>query len=215
MQTRFVCLANSFKEGGRCIAGIELDANNNAIFIGGRPKWIRPVHSADHGQIPNHIAESLQILHIVQIDITSNNPQGYQSENANFKLNSLKIIGNFNYSNLNTLCEIKKFIFGNRGKAVSGDAIENLNYSLMLIDITQFEITQIVYDDNPSKPKTRLVFQYNGNRYDLPITDPSFLNKYQHNKEILDDNKQIFLTLSLGIELEDWYYKLVAAVIHL
>ena len=25
------CLANSFKEGGRCLAGIELDANNNIV----------------------------------------------------------------------------------------------------------------------------------------------------------------------------------------
>jgi hypothetical protein len=29
MPARFVCLANSFKEGGRCLAGIELDNNNN------------------------------------------------------------------------------------------------------------------------------------------------------------------------------------------
>jgi hypothetical protein len=40
MPTRFVCLANSFKEGGRCLAGIELDNNNNPIIENGHPKWI-------------------------------------------------------------------------------------------------------------------------------------------------------------------------------
>ena len=39
MPTRFVCLANSFKEGGRCFAGIELDANNKPLLVNGHPKW--------------------------------------------------------------------------------------------------------------------------------------------------------------------------------
>ena len=39
MLTKFVCLANSFKEGGRCMAGIELDSESNPVFEKGKPKW--------------------------------------------------------------------------------------------------------------------------------------------------------------------------------
>ncbi|WP_407830487.1 dual OB domain-containing protein [Verminephrobacter eiseniae] len=28
MLTKFVCLANSFKKGGRCVAGIEVDSDD-------------------------------------------------------------------------------------------------------------------------------------------------------------------------------------------
>jgi len=41
MLTRFVCLANSFKEGGRCLAGIVLDNNNKPVIENALPKWIR------------------------------------------------------------------------------------------------------------------------------------------------------------------------------
>jgi len=43
MPTRLVCLSNSNKLGGRCLAGIELDNQNNPVIIYGRPKWIRPI----------------------------------------------------------------------------------------------------------------------------------------------------------------------------
>ena len=67
MHLRFVCLANSFKEGGRCLAGIELDTDGNLLMINGHPKWIRPVCNTDHGEVPNEIAGSFQILDIIEI----------------------------------------------------------------------------------------------------------------------------------------------------
>lgn len=88
-------MANSFKEGGRCIAGIELDRNNDPIISNGKPIWIRPVHSIGHGQIPNHIAEPFQILDIVEVDIIRLKPDGYQSENVIFDENSLRCDSNF------------------------------------------------------------------------------------------------------------------------
>ena len=40
---KIVCLANSFRVGGRCLGGIELDQNNNPVIQNGRPfriKWM-------------------------------------------------------------------------------------------------------------------------------------------------------------------------------
>ena len=59
MCTRFVCLANSYKEGGRCIAGIELDENDEPIMVDGHPKWIRPVSESRFGELDNLLVESL------------------------------------------------------------------------------------------------------------------------------------------------------------
>lgn len=186
MSTKFICLANSFKEGGRCLAGIELDANNNPVILNGRPKWIRPVCNSGHGEVPNNIAEHIQILNILEIDITGHKPQDYQSENVAFKENSIRVVENFIPSQLVNLCDNKNLIFGNRGKAVSQENIANLNHSLMLVEVTEFEVTQKVYEDRPDKPQVRLVFTYNGNRYDFPVTDPAFLLRYQRNPGLLE-----------------------------
>lgn len=214
MKSRFVCLANSFKEGGRCIAGIELDLHNEPVFLNGKAKWIRPVHDVEHGQIPNNVAEPFETLDIIELEIIAHKPDGYQSENVTFDFESIRVIGNFNRENLNNLCEKAEMIFGNRGKAVAEDAIVNLNHSLMLVNISEFEIFQKVYDDNPDRPQIRLIFTFKNIRYNLPITDPSFLHKYHLNNELLTNIPRIYLTISLGIELKGWCYKLVAGVIY-
>lgn len=213
MPTRFICLANSFKEGGRCLAGIELDTNNIPVVINGKPKWLRPVCNTEHGEIPNNIAENLNVLNVIEFDITAFYPQGYQSENVTFNENSIRVIGNFNRNRLANLCDNRNLIFGNRGKAVSQDTIRNLDHSLLLISVTQFEVTQKVYEDRPDRSQIRLVFTYSGNSYDFPITDPAFLIRYQNNHNLLTNTDQFYLSLSLGIVWNDWYYKLVAGIV--
>ncbi|MBS4028966.1 MAG: hypothetical protein KGZ58_10040 [Ignavibacteriales bacterium] len=212
MPTRFVCLANSFKEGGRCLAGIELDNRNNPIIANGRPKWIRPVCNTPHGEIPTHLVSHINILDIIEIETIGNPNTDYQSENALFRENSIRTVGTFSRNNLNPLCENMPSIFGNRGKAVPQNAIVNLKYSLMLVRTDNFEVVEKTYEDNPYK-KQRLVFTYNGNQYDFPITDPVFLHRYQTNPNSIDNINEVFLSLSLGVGWEDWYYKLVAAII--
>ena len=213
MPTSFICLANSFKEGGRCLAGIELDNNHNPILISGRPKWIRPICDTHHGEVPTEIAHSFRIMDIIELEITGSPAKTYQSENILFNAGSIKTIGNYT-SSLTDLCENRNLIFGNRGKALSKDYIGNLNYSLLFISVTTFEVSQKSYEVRNSRPQVRLVFTYNGNQYDFPVTDPVFLYNFQQNPEILDNVDRLFLTLSISVEFENWYYKLVGGIIY-
>ena len=77
---RIVCLANSYKNGGRCIAGIEL-------LNGGFGPWIRPVSdrparaiSAIEQTCTNGTSSGL--LDILDIDFGAPLPEAYQSENV-------------------------------------------------------------------------------------------------------------------------------------
>lgn len=211
---RFVCLANSFKEGGRCIAGVELDNNNNPKIENGHPKWVRPICKTTHGEVPTHLIAHLNILDIIEIDVTGYpEKSGYQSENVLFRENSIRLVGRFNSNNLNQHCNTRNLIFGNRGKAVSEEAIGDLTYSLMLINTNQFEAIEKIYDDNPNRPQVRLVFSYNRNQYDLPVTDPVFIHNYQSNPDILESVTDVYLSLSLAIVHNNWHSKLVAGII--
>ncbi len=214
MLARFVCLANSFKEGGKCLAGVELDENNNPVIKNGRPKWIRPICNTEHGEVPSHLCRHLKILDIVEIEVTSiPNVVNYQSENILFNEDSIKVVGNYERNRLNILCDNRNLIFGNKGKAVSKDVIGDLTYSLMLIKVNSFEINERSYENTPDKTQIRMIFNYKEKKYDLPITDPVFLNKYENDPNSIPTDHETFLSLSLAVEWSDWFYKLVAGVI--
>ncbi len=213
MLTRFVCLANSYKEGERCIAGIELDNKNNPICENGNPKWIRPICNTEHGKVHTYLVSHINILDIIEMEITGYPEKNYQSENAFFNEDSIKVVGKYNKDNLINLCDSRDLILGNRGKAVSEEAIKNLAYSLMLIKTNSFQIIEKVYDDNPERKQLRLAFTYKSNKYNLPITDPTFINKYKSNRDFIEGINEIFVSISLGVSHEDWYYKLVAGVL--
>ena len=216
MPTRFVCLANSFKEKGRCLAGIELDANNNPILANGRPKWIRPVCNTPHGEVPNHIAERFQILDIIELEFTERRPENYQSENVLFKENSINKKGTFDKKLLTNLCEDAKYIFSTRYDSLSEEVVAKLNHSLLLVKANSFEVVERPNEQHPDRPKHRFVFTYNGFKYDFSITDPSFLRKHQKSPDFFKGITEVILCLSLGVKfpVTERYYKLVAGIIY-
>lgn len=210
---RFVCLANSFKEGGRCLAGIELDNENKPVFERNRPKWLRPVSNNEHGAVETALAAHLNILDIVEfdmLDFTSLNT--YQNENVTFVPGSLRVIGQFQKSDLEQICDDRFLLFGNRGKAIHKDKINSLDHSLLLIKPKEFEVVERRYDDN-EYPQQRLLFKFNEINYDLPITDPVFLRKFQADPSFVQDIEQIYVSMSVGVIHNDWYNKLVAGII--
>jgi hypothetical protein len=210
----FVCLANSYKEGGRCIAGIELDDNYEPIFDNGNPKWVRPVCDTTlHGEIPTSLVSNVNILDIIEIEALGyQDLDSYQYENVLFDTKSLDIIGQYDKSDLNTLYDTRHFIFGNSKKALSEVEINEQNHSLMFIKVTVFKVYERIYEDT-LKPQIRMKFIYFGMQYDLPVTDPVFLKRYQSNPDFIKAYSHLDMTLSIGIKHEGWYYKLIAAII--
>jgi hypothetical protein len=213
VKTRIVCLANSYKEGGRCIAGIELDSKNEIVYKNFMPNWIRPVCKTEHGEIPSYVVSNVKPLDIIEFEITEFVPNGFQSENVLFNENSLRIVGEYPKNNIYQLgINNRDSLFGNSGKALSPENAEQLDHSLMLISVGGFEIVEVKYEDC-KHPKIRLKFKYNYFDKDLSITDPLFIEKYKKDHNILENVHQIFLVISLGILFEGWHSKLVATII--
>lgn len=214
METRFVCLGNSVKQGGRCLAGMQLDVNNDPILEFGKPKWIRPTCNTLHGEVPNQIALPFKLLDILEINDTLPRPQKYQSENVLFNINSIKKIGIFDKRRLNSLCEDRRYIFKTRYPSLSEEVIRELNYSLMLVKPTQFGVIEKIYEDRMA-PQHRMLFTYNNFNYDFSITDPVFLRYYEANPEFVEGVKDVVLSLSVSVKFPptNRYYKLVAGVI--
>lgn len=212
---KIVCLANSFRVGGRCLGGIELDDNNNPILLSGRPKWIRPVCNTEHEEVPTNLVSHISLLDIVEFINLKATGHGHQSENILINPNSIQIIGKFPISQLDSISDNARFnsIFGNRGAAVPEHIVGELNYSLMLLSLDTFETNERVFE-NRQYPQVKLSFRHNNQVYNFPITDPSFLHKYGINNNILHGKQKIFVSLSLAAPHEEWSSKLVAGVIY-
>jgi len=95
MKRYFICLANSKKYSGRCVAGIELLTRQgrgpryDIKHIGKRPAWIRPISGDEFGQIDDDLVAHINLLDIVEIESLRDYPEGYQSENVLFAANSM------------------------------------------------------------------------------------------------------------------------------
>lgn len=220
MKKFIICLANSYKYGGRCVGGISVEfSQNKDSFIvkrnnNGTPIWIRPISSEEHGEISSENVDNVEILDVLEIDVINHCPNNSHSEN--YKYSSIRKISRINKttSNLNNLCDTyHNKIFYNKGKAVPSDIFNDGNYSLMLIKPNE----AILYRDytNDERGKLRIKFTYNNIAYDLPITDPEFLRKKESIKNTEEEMNNCYLTISLGEELDNWHYKLIAGVIEI
>lgn len=214
MLARFVCLANSYKEGGRCVAGILLDRKNNPIIQDSHPKWIRPVSLTNHGEIPTDLVSDLDLLTILEIEILDYVGEDHQSENALFDENSIREIGTLPISSLSEMFDhTRPKIFDNRGKAVAEEEIGKLDHSLMLVRTTEFEFFEKPNEHKPGTTQIKSAFSYNNIPYEFVVTDPIFLRDFRDNPKCIEGVEEIYLTLSLAIKWQGWYHKLVAGVI--
>lgn len=215
MDKTILCLANSYKHGGRCIAGIEIEVNNGNLTIKrstyGIPIWIRPVSHSIAGEVPLVDASGIDVFSIVKIHDVQYAGDGAHSEDYYYscleKLASINPSDEFLTSYTDTW---HTNIFGNRGRAVTPDCFASGNYSVMLIRTEGSSI----YLDNRYSPKPRIKFMHKGNEYDFPITDPEYLNKLRSNPNLYHDNYGIlYIVASLGVEHDGWHSKLAATII--
>jgi hypothetical protein len=96
--SRLICLANSRKHSGRCIAGLDVCTG----------KWIRPVTTLDDGRIPVNMAlingEHIQPLDIVDIPL-GDNGHGYECENRTILEGAWSKVGRANTEDIIAYCD--------------------------------------------------------------------------------------------------------------
>jgi hypothetical protein len=215
-----ICLANSRKLGGRCIAGKELDGNK----LG---DWIRPVSAREHGElllsdIRYKGGSSPRLLDITTIPLLNHAPQSYQKEN--YVIDDSKDWvknGELKSSLLRRLLDNVKVLWVNGFHSYSGindripqtQAEEELNTSLVLIEPQNISL---IVQNELGRKKVRAYFKFNEENYLLAVTDFTAESVYRKKDygeyPINDDN--IYLCVSIGEPYNDFCYKLVAALIN-
>ncbi|MFH1581570.1 MAG: hypothetical protein ABIC39_05795 [Pseudomonadota bacterium] len=214
-----ICLANSIKINGRCIAGKDTTDHD----------WIRPVSESYTGelskeQIIDADGKEPDLLDILRIPIKSRSPKYYQPENATVGSEKWQKKGRFREEDLDGICDKTPLLWDNShpdNNRISLGHIKSCHSmsSLLLVRVNQISIARANYQE---KKKYRASFNYEGIEYDLPVTDPKIRKEFENappGKYPLKARK-FFLCISLTEPFQNLdsseeacCYKLVASII--
>lgn len=217
---RIVCLANSRKLSGRCVAGKE---------TGPSGQWIRPVSSREHEEVSYHERHYRDggepaSLDIIDVPVLSKKAHSHQQEN--WLLDDAQHwvkTGVLPWDDLTGLAEPVEplWLDGDSTMAGLSDQISiatalaaRIKSSLRLIHVPQLLLKVFAPGAafNNTKRRVQGQFTFAGRQYWLWVTDPAYENPYLRKDDGVYTIGESFLTISLGEPHRDHLYKMIAAV---
>lgn len=221
-----VCLANSRKPGGSCVAGKEyfLDKQKNTFSIG---SWVRPVSQRETREISSDerryknggFADNLDIINI---SFTGADKHVFQSENELIDAETRWIrSGGYNKDYMECLLDSPQQLWLNGYDSSSGtndrvpeQQLQGHVQSLYFIMPKDLYLTSGCEGKNfgDNKKTLRAHFSYNNVQYGIKVTDPELESVYFARGEgEYHDHGIRYLTVSLGEFYNGFAYKLIAA----
>ena len=208
---KLLVLANSYKPGGRCIAGIDLDTG----------KWVRPVGDLPEGSISfaatkvNKAGDFVPVapLDMVEFSVGQNRATPHHPEDIELR-SAFNYLGNITIAELRTdfakVIQNEGPIFGDYSDRISvSTSFGNSGQgSLLLVHVPKLFFN---YVSKYGKLKPRGSWSTAGGDFNLAITDPEF----EHVRGSLLKGVIIgaLVTISLGEEYKGSHYKLIATVL--
>ena len=216
-----VCLANSRKMAGRCVAGKEISRD-------GHPgNWIRPVSNRENESISDRercYADGTdpELLNIIEVPLLSAKPKDYQQENWLLDPSrQWRKMGQLSRDDLPRLADPEAPLWTNGFTSRDGendqvpvDVAAGHDTSLRLVRVEA--LTVIVSE--PSRPSANFPilrgrFRHCNETYCFRVTDPVSENGSINLPYAEYPVGERYLTVSLSEPFEGHAYKLIAAII--
>lgn len=217
-----VCLANSRKHSGRCIAGKEYA---NGAF----GAWVRPISARPGQEISEEDRRyedgtTASVLDIITIPMDRPEPSGYQTENEVIDSEQYwvkegavtwnDLAGAIDAAPLPLWSDCDNSFYGLRDRVPLATA-SRLTNSLLLVRPSNLQMS-VASEGGlyaPAKRKVRAKFQLGGTEFWLSVTDPQAESKYLGMGIGTYDVGEALLCISLGEPWDGYAYKLVATLI--
>lgn len=218
-----ICLANSNKWGGRCVAGLRSDGRG----------WVRPVApDTTHGELySQHLRlednSTPEVLDLLRVDLKCAKPSPSQPENWVIARKQWILISRPAGPELHMVLRGALVrgprLLGSTGRCVSAIAASDVSDSLALVIPLRFRC--YIQRELGDRPQPRAIFELTGTSYDLPITDPAWTSRivrkllpleprtYPQEAIGIPEQSLVLFTISLGEPFNGYCYKLVAGII--
>lgn len=216
---RMVCLANSRKRSGQCVAEKMRRADGS---IG----WIRPISARPNGEVlfqERRVAGREPALLDI-LDVPMHGPRGHGFQTENWVLDDRhrwSLSGQAEWRHLAKLADQPASLWANgrstphgKNDVVSLVDAETFPESLFLLAIDRLRLRVFAPGARYGDPIKRVqaVFEYGSEEYAVRVTDPVVEQAYLVFDAGRFDLKRCYITVSLGEAYAGNCYKLVAAV---
>lgn len=218
---RIVCLANSRKRCGRCIAGKIVGDQH-------QPRWVRPVSERPDQELSERErlyadATEPELLDLMEIPLKAHRPAAHQSEN--WLLDSqVRWVrkGRVSWNELFSLADCPRVLWKNGDSSFRGlnDRVRladvyALSCSLYFLHLHRIRLRVFALGENPVKRERRVqgAFRFQGVNYRFWVTDPAIEAEYLARPDAEYGIGECYVTVSLSEPFLGHCYKLIAAVI--
>lgn len=216
-----VCLANSRKLSGRCVAGKELISDEVGPWI--RPVSDRPSEEVSEYERQYEDGSDPQVLDIIQIPLLRPHVKAHQPENWLLDPEYYwSRVRRATWQDLAQLVDHPSVLWLNTSSTYHGindrvavEDLDQLDCSLYLLQLDGLTLRVFAPGRDFGNPKRRVQasFTYRGQRYALRVTDPVAERDYLARDDGVFTIGPCFITVSLGEPYEGYCYKLVATII--
>jgi hypothetical protein len=217
--TRIVCLANSWKRGERCIAGIDVATG----------RWVRPVTDTVDGGVPRHVRAVRKgepgLLDLLDLPLAKTGPDfGFECENRLILPGRWYVSGRFRTADLPQYLLPGEPILHTATPYVTVSFMQSLppdeRRTLQLVEARDFTVRSTDRHHSGSRVWKGRFTTPEGRRLEVNITDPVFSARLDAG---LIPPAHCLLTISLSLPWRppDWSadeepcWKLIAGVIEL
>lgn len=220
---RILCLANSKKTSGRCVAGKEVDGQSFGEWI--RPIGHSPTHEISYEDRRYSSGGATEVLDIVEIPLLRPVPSQHQSENHLIAASrSWKRIGRADWRQVQEAVDaVEGSLWINeastqhgRNDKVAEGSLGQLRDSLKLVKVAALNITvafESGFQGRPGKTKVRGSFHLNRIPYTLAITDPVIEAEFRAKGDGTYELGPATLCISLAEPWNGYAFKVVATVL--
>jgi hypothetical protein len=218
---RMVCLANSRKLSGRCVAGKLLDGPT----VG---QWLRPVSARPSEEVSEYERQYVdgsdpKVLDIVDLPLLRHRPKPPQHENWLIEPDQYWVkAGQIAWDDLTKIVDGPGplWLDGHSTKRGLNDEIPLADAqlaasSLQLIKVPKLTLWVALHGAGFENAKRRIQgrFRHAGTDYWLWVTDPVYEREYLAKPDGLYQLQESCLTISIGEPFGQSCYKLIAAII--
>ena len=218
---RIVCLANSRKLHGRCVAGREWND-------GQAGPWIRPVSDREHQEVSEYERQyedgsDPRVLDVIDVPVVEPRPQSFQSENWLLDPEYYwERVGKLSWFDLPVHADPAAGLwhdgyntYHGRNDKIPLEIAESLRDSLKLVHVDGLQLSVFKPGEAFGNTKRRVQgrFSHKGSWYSLWVTDPVYERQYLAKLDGTYSVGECFLTISLGEPFGGAVYKLIASII--
>ena len=213
-----MCLANSYKDGGRCVAGREMTAAGIGSWI--RPVSARPTQeiSEEEQRYPN--GKPLKVLDVTSITMTRHQPHLHQQENhlidAAYPWTKERRVLWFELQPAIEDPAGPLWLNGIHSRLGQNDRVPkrrlgDMTRSLYLVQTDNLKVMATL--NRANRRHFRAKFDLCGYSYCIVITDPHIGRHIRWSADSQTNVGDAIICVSLGEEFKGFAYKLAATVI--